>query len=47
MDSYVSGNFYHGCNILTNQNALKEVDKSLSNLQDIYPPTNAVRDQSD
>ena len=31
--------FYHGCNILTNQIAQKEVDKSLiSNLQDIYQP---------
>ena len=28
--------FYHGCNILTNQIAQKEVDKSLTNLQVIY-----------
>ena len=31
--------FYHGCNILTNQIAQKEVDKSHINLNIIYQPT--------
>ena len=41
--------FYHGCNILTNQIAQKEIDKSLIqtyklfiNLQVIYQPASAA-----